>query len=444
MGRPEQSFEEFVEEKNRKVQTAGLLQTFGKQGDQEPPEDISITLMKKIQRSLLRGIKDLDLDVDNNEALKLGDVLQADLEKLFPQEAKPEKAVSMFDLITLGHVKDEDTEKFIQRHRLDLDKPDDVEYILQLFTEAIEFFDKYIVAGTQKLKINKSLRKFKTKEDVFNIFKVASGITNFKQLIPQACALLRIAGAIDYMRRDSKIPLLPEAWEEMERTAKKHISEPEKIGGGKVRHLKVEQDLPILFTFERRTKDPEQVIAKLLHRPENRTKEVLDHIGWRFIVNNAANTLTLIYKIFFDKKTAIFPYTNISIGETKNSMLDESKLMEAINDPDKADKLFNELSQEIRDEELIVSGDVKDGQNPNSLKGYRAIHVTFRLPLNLKDGRRESFPIEIQFVDRKSKTHTDKHAPHGEYKDKQREEVIKRVTGNNLLTAYEALSEENE
>lgn len=369
------------------------------------------------------------------ESLDLRALLTAEMDDILKKvKDNNGRFLSMLDVVTLGLTDTHLIKKFLERHGSDLDDPKDLKYVSDVLKEAIAFFDE-IIARETKDKIHPSLKKTNTIDGISHIFQTAAG-KHQRQLVPQACGLLRIAAAVDFLERDPLLAVLMEAEEKIRDKHKKHFFS----SNGKT-YFKTGSpgEVPLeIIAAEQRTKERFRIIAKLLHKPQNNAKEVVDHIGMRVTTKSAVDALSFLYLAFFKPDTAIFPGITIRIGETKQLLLNVDHLMEALRNPERAIVLFKELSEPTVDHsDLTTMGDMDAKSNKYSSKEYRAIHVTFDLALTLKNGKRVHFPIEIQVVDEESKHVNEVRAPHEDYVVAQTSAVHDRLLDNNLLSTFE-------
>lgn len=371
------------------------------------------------------------------DSLDLKAILSADIRALLkPLFVSQERgSISMLDVVTLGLTEEWQIRRFLKLHGVDLDQPKDIEYADVLLKEAIGFFDEMIAADQSDKKVNPILRKTRTVEGICKIFQAAAG-KDQRQVVPQACAILRIAAAIDFLNRDPLLASLPLAEAELQKIAKTHFHPSD---GKLFFKTSAPGEPPLeLVSSELRTKTRQRMISKLLHKPENKADEVVDHVGMRITTKSAFDALRFLYAAFYKPNTSIFPGMTIYVRESKQLLLDSAKLMEALQDPKKAKELVKELAQPTIDHaDLTPIGEESNERNRFSSKSYRAIHVTFDLPIIRKDGQRGQFPVELQVVDAESRKKNESRASHTDYINRQMDGVRARVTGNNLLTEFQ-------
>lgn len=426
---PDVKFEDFVTEQNKDAPSTLLAHGLGL----SPESFFDVRTQASIAVS--DALVEVDFVGDEERRTTFRDLLLAKIAPLL-RDTNGAPNQSMLDITTLGLTDDHGIKNFIRRHGVDLDQPEDLAYIHKVFEEATEFLDADIFH--EKQKVNPELRKTKTAKGIYAIFKTAAG-DGRRILIPQACALLRIAAVINYIERDPVLSLLPDAEAALKDLVRKYI---QKDAARRQNFFVtgIPGDFPIaLANFELRLKTRNRIIAKLLHKPSNRADEVLDHIGFRITTHNPVDTLRLIYQMFFHPDHPVFPSTYIMIGQSKNLLFDARKMLEVLGDPAKSQDFVMSLTEATLDHaELITVGSVAvSGDNPHSAGTYHAIHIVFEIPITTRHGERRLFPIEIQILDSKTSRANEETAPHGDYVRRQMEAVFRRVTGNNLESAWE-------
>jgi uncharacterized protein (TIGR04562 family) len=422
--------------------------------------------------------------------VKMPDIIDRNMAKL---KARNTIGTSMLDEPTLGYTEDLEIKIFLENLGVDLDNKSDLLYAKKIFAEAFVrlqtllrkekvaahrkiipnlhpaavkkvqnwFLNRVGSSGKTSKKltteeqisylleqeraekefIEKELAKLIKKEDILKFFKVAAGCgPKQKGLAKQACALLRIGYAIDYIERDPQISLLEEALGVLLDKKEKHFVD-KRARGERIWKYKLGQNrlhMPI-ERLEVRTKKRSRIITKLLHKPGNRSGKVLDHIGVRVTTKSAIDTLKLIYYMFFNVETQMFPYMSIRIDETKNLILDANRIEEIIDDDEQAQDLVDMLSKETIDHDelsdVLASDEVSDDTNKFSSPIYKAIHIIVDLPINSPKFGRVSFPVEVQILDKKSHFVNEHQAPHAGYEQLQTDAVIDRVVHRNNIEA---------
>ncbi|MCX6734395.1 MAG: TIGR04552 family protein [Candidatus Peregrinibacteria bacterium] len=432
-------FESFAAELNAASPFRHTLRGLGLNGNptnEVPPDQLLDLLTSMISERVVGTIQSQLGEDDKLDLPTLRSLIAADITPLLKPLVKDDKkgTISMLDVVTLGLTDIPQVKKFLKRHGSDLDNPKDLQYVHDVLQEAIGFFDKVIARNPQE-KIHPSLRNTTNTDGISHVFQTAAG-KHQRQLVPQACALLRITAAIDFLNRDPMLGVLSEAQEELEKLYRKYFST---VKGKTYFKTGTPGEIPLeIVKAEQRIKERTRMIAKLLHKPQNNTKEVVDHIGLRVTTKSASDALKFMYFAFFKPDTAIFPGMTIRIDETKQLLFNEEKLLEALQSPRKASALIKELSVPTPDySDLTTVGDEEGGANKHSSKKYKAIQITFDLPLTDKNGKKVHFPVEIQIVDQASREVNEAEAPHGDYMQRQTAAVRKRILeSNNILTRF--------
>lgn len=423
------SFENFVAESN--ADAPGVLLTHGLGIS---PDAMVYTDSHKAVATEIYEVLDGVSELKEGDRVALRDLLSARIGG-YLRESPEAGVTSMLDVVTLGLTEDVSIKNFLVKQGVDIDKPEDLEYALKIFKEAVVFFEDEI--GPGKSKVNPELRSFRKADDIYELFKAAAGCGR-RILIPQACGLLRIAAVIDFMERDPLISALPEAEARLQNIMRRHIRKHETTRSFMFDSRVPGEEMLPLVNFELRLKIRKRIIAKLLHKPSNRTEEVLDHIGFRVTTYTPLDTLRLIYQLFFHPKRSILPPANILIDKSHNRLLDPRKILDIMGNPASANDLVQSLSLPTIDHEELTSASGTVGDNLHSSKAYRAVHIVFNLPLTTKEGRRIAFPIEIQILDRQTNEKNLRDAPHEGYVERQMEAVRERVLGTNLETEFQA------
>lgn len=436
-------FENFADEQNEAAPFRHTLRGMGLNGNPtngDSPEKKLDLLVGDVGAKVEAVLRDRLGSLEGIDLPTLRTLIAADIKPLLKPLMKDDQkgAISMLDVVTLGLTETPEVKKFLKRHGSDLDNPRDLKYVDEVLKEAIMFFDE-VIARTPQEKINPTLRNTGSIDGITHIFKTAAG-KNQKHLVPQACGLLRITAAIDFLNRDPLLAVLPEAQEELKKICDKYF--PNQKGKTYFRSGNPGEIPMEIIKAEQRVKNRTRMIAKLLHKPQNSTQEVVDHVGMRVTTKSASDALRFLYYAFFKQDTAMFPGMTFRIKEGKQLIFDEDKLMEALRNPRKAASLVKELSAPTSDHsDLTTVGDESDGANKFSSKKYRAIQLTFDLPITTKEGKKAHFPVEIQIVDQASREVNEQEAPHDDYMKRQTAAVRERLGSNNLLTRYKEKKE---
>ncbi|MDP2625174.1 MAG: hypothetical protein Q8P27_03230 [Candidatus Peregrinibacteria bacterium] len=146
-------------------------------------------------------------EASSREMVDFRTLLRARLRPLLRVSDDP--GLSMLDVVTHGATTDEEIARALQVYGIDLSNDSDLLYATSLLDEAVKFYDEYVVADSQDL--GKVAAPFRSHDrdprpqDIFKIFKAAAGHGVSRNLIPQACGLLRIAMVIDHYKTHPRV-----------------------------------------------------------------------------------------------------------------------------------------------------------------------------------------------------------------------------------------------
>ncbi len=371
--------------------------------------------------------------------ITLREILETNIGQILQHQGEPE--ISMLDIVTLGLTEPEQIKRYLRNYGVDLDKSDDLAYATEVMAEAIEYFNKHIKENeTNELSTL-------TQAGIYHLFQTAAG-KGKRMMTPYACALLRIMAIIDFINKNPLLSILPREKEpgtpnkghvlealraklssRIKREGKKNIFYST---GGEAGDTGIE-----LVRVELRIKERDRVITKLLHKPGNREEAVLDHIGARITTRTSQEAIRIIHEMFFHPRNAIFPDTNIRVGKSKNKVINLDVLRSATQgDPEAIENFMTAIAEETIDhEELTTIEDVPNQHNTHSSRKYRAIHITVDIPIKIDHGT-ILFPIELQFLDIKSRITNEQEAPHEGYVERQMKSVRERLLNNNLSSEF--------
>lgn len=423
-------FTAFADEQNAAAVRGGLFRRgIGHPGDIHVDEErttLRDLLSPEVLRSVRRILGDIPadreaalIDAINNDVARATDAAEDIIKREDPE------MISMLDAITLGRTTDHDIDKFLSSLKRDPSSERHAAFISELMQEAIDYFDGHIGGDVQTVHAN--LRNTSI-ASVRNLFRVAAG-QDRRLLVPQACALLRIMAVINFIKADPKLSLIPQVNSALEAFARRHIKKRAKGEGCVFQTGAPEDEAVPLWHHELRPKTMESTTTKLLIKPSNRTDEVTDHIGGRFITRTPRDVLRLIHIMFFHANAPL-PSINIIVSRGKTKMsITPSDIQSAVfeGDDDGAIGVFEDLSQPMEE----------DDDNPHSLAQYKAIHITFDMPIETEAGKVVTFPVEFQFLYLAAHQANEVQAPHVEYKRGQRNSATDRAMGNNLSTAFQ-------
>jgi uncharacterized protein (TIGR04562 family) len=444
--------------------------------DEHARETIFASIKKRTEHTV-----NLDDDMD---LVSLAQLIKIDISPLldrFPQQDPR----SMLDIASSGLVRNPDIKNFLYSIDVDLREPAECEHVVNVAIEAIEYLrDNVLVNSRRKdddppermseeiddilgrlkiaidqMKVLKRRLKavdyteneiyghneftslldtLNLEQDIFQIFKFASKVSNPDnlQLRRQACGLLRIMEAIDYMERNPFVPLKDEAARTLHNIIRDEI-EDYKEWDPQAKEQGSFRGIPLL-SIQDRMKDRKRTIGKLLRSLKYGITPPFDLVGVRFETENIYDALKLLYKLFAMPGVAIFPYITVRIEDTKNLLFDEHKLRALLGDYDKSHQFFIEdmdhrelgldldradIRQTEFDFEQPEATQLED--NTYSAASYRAAHVVCSINVDYNGMHSVRFPCEIQVADKES--HRINEKTHPGYMERQGKSEAKRV-----------------
>ncbi|MBT4916854.1 hypothetical protein HN709_04970 [Candidatus Peregrinibacteria bacterium] len=434
-----ESFPEYVDRMNTSAPLEALRRGLGAIGESIDAKRQAIAYavfdaLSNLTDDLLEKIAGREPD----PMIEVSEIITAKVEKLLPKLQK-ERYISMMDMVTIGLTEDHQIKAELEKHGIDVNKAEDLEYALKVFKDARKFYEEHVVERRSE-DLPAPLRKMRDVSDIYRIFKTASGNLQdrlTKPNIKQACAILRIAAVIDYTNKDPQLAILDEAHEALRELIDKYFVEKRNSKKEKTVKFKSRRSGDISPRIHRifdRTKKLPSIIAKLLRKPEANARTIMDGLGVTILTGSKRDSLLMVYKLFFDPDTSIFPSMNVRVGEGKNLLVTRDALEEALSSQESAEYLVDQISTdlEIEEEEEAFIND-----NPGSSEAYKdLIHIVVEMPLTLANGERRMVPVEFQIKDVVSSANIDANAPHTVYKKHQKKTLRQRILSNNLFSSY--------
>lgn len=358
---------------------------------------------------------------------------------------------------------------FCREYGFDLDVPGDLERVARVHEEAVSFIDRYFLAPHQRDAVPASVRR---PESVLDLLLYAS--LNIKKQRPEqlwSCAVLKVMHAIFHIDFDIKLRYFDQVRAQIFRIFDRLIAE-EDTGP----FLRWEEfALPLHACIRKRNKDRDSIILKLLQKPANVASDIYDHLGMRFVCETKFEclmALKILHRAHVVTPTNIKPFRSrnnlIDLGEAKKLF---ARYRGALDRPDG----YPEEILRLLDADMSAPGKKdKLWDNPHSAREYRAIQVTVRKMIRLRDPRYDQwremqrlleqnlaedtpplllrqfermkpeeelrfyFDYEIQIQDRAS-FESSQHGPasHAAYKARQRGIARERVLGKALVKRLE-------
>jgi uncharacterized protein (TIGR04562 family) len=439
------TFEEFVTFCNQVSPLEAIARSQGVRTNFSEMDDNVIPDIEMIKEKILEC-------VEEEQKISLSDVFSKEMKAFISKTPLGGSALSMIERKTLGLNETWKVKKFLKRNGINLDSPEDLKYITEIFDDAIRIFERYLIDKKgQPLKLNLLLKNIKTKEDIYSIFMIASGIVKNDNidLVPQACALLRLAYVIDYIKRSIDEELYKEAYNKLHHlvtsqivlTSPQNILDTKKASKENKKYIQLGGGVRIpIIEFKIRLKSLDSLVRKLLKNPEAEInfKDLLAASG-EF---ESPEIAFLFWYHAIYTEDGLFPDANISPKDNRNTLINIEQITQALTNPKVAKKLFNVLASEnITDDtfidENLTNGTKRDTSNPFSHPTYKAIHVIFDLPITFK-GRKTKVKCEFKIIDRKSKKAIEESSPDEIYSADTWLVVQKRILeANNLVSEYD-------
>ena len=345
------TFNEFAEAQNSRAPFTQMGEGLGirhKAEEASTPGKSDIELIQEIARNAACEVRESREDTD---PIKLATIIAAKIVAILPtmKVAGNPKISSMLDTVTTGLTEPHQVKRFLRIHGINIDVPNDIAYLEKVFKEAVNYFNA-VVAKRSSEHLPQKISNAKKIEDILAVFRYASGnltgTTLNKTAVRQSCALLRIMGVIDYIERDPGLSLIGPAQKRLHEIKDSHFKRHRDESGNSTTEFVSERLGGIPFQLVDvliREKERERIIGKLLRKPETRAADVMDKVGMMILTSSRQDTLKLIYYLFFDPSTAIFPAMTIRVGETKNLLIDANTIINALAKPEDADRLIHQL-----------------------------------------------------------------------------------------------------
>ncbi len=183
-------------------------------------------------------------------------------------------------------------------------------------------------------------------------------------------------------------------------------------------------NIPLVDVEFREAKSKRAVAMKLLHKAENVAADIFDWIGIRFVTYSRSDVLDILAYL---REKHIVTYANLKPSRSRNTLLDINWINQCISRGISIDDIKKEMESM-----KYPSSDKAKMNNEFSELSYHSVQITYRQRIKIRqsDGKKLCFyfPFEIQMMDYRSFLKTREGlASHGEYKNRQKSAVRKRV-----------------
>jgi uncharacterized protein (TIGR04552 family) len=328
-----------------------------------------------------------------------------------------------------------EVDDFLRLHHLDISVLEDKRRIKSVFISSVTYLEEHL-----GLRFPKELTE---KEDIREIFVLASTKRSFSRYQILACAILKLMHVIYHLEVAelrfqvalSEAVLLDEASKQINLLSQKMLK----------------SGLPIVSFYGNR-KARNSVITKLLAKRENIAATVFDKLRYRIIMEEPEDLLLALVWLC----RHAFPFNYVIPSQSKNTILQFNDMLKNDDTSEIRDILTsNGISDPIYREEKPVDTNI---ENANSFSGtsYRVINFIVDYPIRIDHlvdlpqrnhlGKVVFVMVEFQVVDRRTARNNEQgENAHLHYKNRQFEEVKSRLRmgRNRKLSALEKEEKDN-
>ncbi|MBL0211825.1 MAG: TIGR04552 family protein [Holophagaceae bacterium] len=337
---------------------------------------------------------------------------------------------------------------FARNYGYDLDNPAQRAHVVQVYGNAMEFLGGTILEG-ELAAIPLEIRELRDPEDLL----VWASRRPQDPLSHWACVVLRVMHTLFHIDHNVNLRNLKDIQAQVFEPYDRFLVA---LDDG-TWALRGDYEVPLVAAERKQNKDRTSMLLKMLHKPENVAETIYDQIGMRFVAQDRLGVL-LVIRFLLDHHV-IMP-THIKPSRSRNLLVDmealqawtaglpEGYAIPAVGSPER-DAICARLTPQTRAE----------GGNPFTSRDYKAVQITVRTLIRLPnpavavlekiskslapgDATRVKIPQLIQ--EQEEFTFFFAHevqvmepsgfqsarsgpASHGEYKQRQRDAVRKRV-----------------
>ncbi len=270
---------------------------------------------------------------------------------------------SVVDWNRLELTDEDQVDRFLALHHLDMSRADHQARLRFVFNEAVSYLEEHL-----KLHFPVEIR---SPDDVRQIFLWASEYGGFRRRQILSCVILKLMHVIQHLAAADLRHRTP-------------ISEAELLGLAHRRILSAARQMrndgvPVV-SFSGNRKSRSSIITKLLAKKENVAARVFDKLRYRCIVEkreHLAITLAWITR-------NLFPFNYVLPGQSHNNLLDPDSLLEGL------DERTRDRLRIRRDDPTLETS----SKNEFSGASYRVINFIMDFPVPLPESRHR-FDIEL-------------------------------------------------
>ncbi len=316
---------------------------------------------------------------------------------------------------------------FIMTYGFDLSKASDLEKVWSYHRVAVEYFESEILPSGSK--VPGPIRNREELGEIVNLFDLEEQPDLIeKSLRKWSCALLKVMHILVHLDHDLFSSFKDEIQYQILRPLQEHVHETEEglfLGEGQERVELVEfQVKPIKHTYS--------AVTKLLSKKQAIAMTLLDRVGVRFVTPWVSQIFQVI-SYMVNHHMLSFPHVIQHGG--KNSICPTEVFFKAIKkyknkwDTHEFCEYLNEQIQDTETRTYALS------ENPFSHQDFKFLKFINRQLLNVRQKNGDPYfkffyPFEVQVLDEKTyKSNLIGPAEHDSYKERQREEALRRLFG---------------
>ncbi|MDX2084432.1 MAG: TIGR04552 family protein [Candidatus Melainabacteria bacterium] len=353
--------------------------------------------------------------------------------------------VSSIDLTRMPIRSETEAYEFVTHYGYDLSEPTDRQEMEDIAQEAVAFLQQRLLPEPEPAANAIPLRmpaSVAMNTDVISLILLAAQPTEDSLASERhwACAVLKVMHTLAHIRNGHRFRYFERAREQILSRFSRVLSVDEPTGQIRLGKVGPGERSLLLYGFEAKDqKSKESILIKLLCKKGHVAEQVEDLLGVRLITHTPAEAL-LAMEILRENKVLVFP--NVIPSRSHNSLLDFNALQQAHQQAMLTGQFadWDTLHQWYAQLQITPPVETFDGHNPHSSTEYRALHLTCRQLIRIKQADRAQeerffFPYEIQITDRANYLESQQgDSAHAIYKRRQLERARRRVLGPLLAT----------
>lgn len=271
---------------------------------------------------------------------------------------------SVVDWQRLAFRSQDDVDRFLATHLIDMTDPDDVERVRYVFNEAVSFLEEQL-----HLKFPAELRN---PADVRLVFLWASQWGGFRRTQILSCVVLKLMHIIHHMEAADLEFRLPLSEEQILNTAHRRIL-------AQAQQMQ-DQGVPITAFYGNR-KSRSSIITKLIAKREAAAATIFDKLRYRVVVQKSSDLVPVLGYLARE----FFPFNYLIHGQSHNNLLDPARLFEYLSPEE----------QEDARQRGHLPAPSDEPKNEFSGATYRAINWIVDYPVRIPEMVQERFSFEL-------------------------------------------------